>query len=139
MRKVWSSKFRFVSKSLVTEGTEIFGLIDAVLNDESCHGSPACLSPNSLNLQLAAFSDVEERLNDSDFFSDTVPVKQVLVFLCSKMYQNSTIRFHRINQYISQVRRLFQKPNIFCPSPLGSSTLPSILYGRMASNGRSSP
>ena len=97
MRVISFSKFRFVGKSLVTKGTEIFGLVYAVFNDESCHCAPACLSPNSLHLQLAAFSDVEQRLNDSDFLTDTLPIKQVLVFLCSKMYQSTTICFHSIN------------------------------------------
>ena len=78
LNKMWKirlTKSWLVDKALVAESTEIFRLIDSVINDESRHSSPAGLSPYGLYLQVAALADIEQWLNDTDLLTDTLPIK----------------------------------------------------------------
>ena len=137
MRIIGFTEFRVVYKALVAESIEILGIGDSVINDEPRHGSPTGLCPNCLDFQVVPFADIEQGLDNTNLLADSLPVEKVLVFLCGKMYQNTVIAFTESMRM--SVRRLFQKPNIFFPSPLGSSTAPSIRYGRIPSKGRSIP
>ena len=59
VREIQLTKIWIVNKTLIAEGTEIFRLVDSVVNYESRHGSPACLCPYGLYLQFAPLADIE--------------------------------------------------------------------------------
>ena len=88
---VRSSKIRFVCKVLVTESIQILRLVDSILNDESCHSSTTSLGPYCLHLQITPFANIEQWLDNMNFLTDSLPIKQVLVFLCGKMNQNAVV------------------------------------------------
>ena len=85
MRIIGFTKFRVICKALIAERIEIFGIGDTVLDDESCHDPPTGLSPYGLYLQFAPLADIEQWLNNTDFPTDSLPVEEVLVFICSEM------------------------------------------------------
>ena len=99
---IWFSKIRFVCKALITESVQLLRLVYSILYDESCHGSTTSLSPYCLHLQVISLTNTEQWLDNANFFTDLQPIKQVLVFLGSKMYQDAIICFHTVYKYICQ-------------------------------------
>ena len=80
------SKIRFVCKALVTESIQVLQLVDSILNDESCHSFTTSLGPYCLHLQIAPFANKEQWLDDVNFLTDSLPVKQVLCNHCIIKY-----------------------------------------------------
>ena len=102
MRVIGFAQGRIVCKALVAESIEVGRISNAVLDYEPCHGTPAGLSPDSLNLQIVSLADIEQRLDNSNLLADTLPVEKVLEFFCSKMNQNAIISFHGIDENVGQ-------------------------------------
>lgn len=57
MREIRLTKSWLINEALIAEGTDIFWLVNSVLNDESRHSSPTGFSPYGLYLQIAPFAE----------------------------------------------------------------------------------
>ena len=74
-----------------------------IIKDISHHGSTARFSPYSLHLQSAVFlADIKEWLNDLYLLTDSLPIKQMFIFLCRKMDEYTIVSFHTIDENICQ-------------------------------------
>ena len=62
MRKVWLSKSWIVCEAFVAERIQVLWDGNAVLDDESRHGTSACLGPDGLHLQVIPLTDIEQGL-----------------------------------------------------------------------------
>ena len=99
---IWFSKIRLVCKALITESVQILGLVNSIIYDESCHSSTTSLGPYCLHLQVVSLTDIKQRLDNTNSFTDSMPIEQMLVFLGGKMYQDAIICFHTVYKYICQ-------------------------------------
>ena len=98
-----------VFKALVLKMTQIVWYSQLVPDDETGHGTPATLGIDGDDFQFSIFHHQEFRLDNLHFLADTLPVKQMLHFLCSQMNENAVISLDRINQQIGQKGFLMQK------------------------------
>ena len=102
MRKVRLSKSWIVCEAFVAERIQVLWDGNAVLDDESRHGTSACLGPDGLHLQVIPLADIEQGLNNMHFPADALPVEQMLVFFRCEVYQNAVIGLDGFYQYVSQ-------------------------------------
>ena len=88
-----------IFKALILEMTQVFWHSQFVLDDETGHGTPATLGIDGDDFQFSILHHQKFRLDNLHFLADTLPVKQMLHFLCSQMNENAV---DRINQQIGQ-------------------------------------
>ena len=96
------SKGRIVCEAFVVERVQVLWDGDAVLDDEAGHGTPACLCPDGLHLQVIPLTDIEQGLDDAYFPADALPVEQVLVFFRREVYQDAVIGLDSVYQHVGQ-------------------------------------
>ena len=82
--------------------TQVFWHSQLILDDETGHGTPATLGIDGDDFQSSFFHHQKFRLDNLHFLADTLPVEQVLHFLCSQMNEDAVIGLDRINQQVGQ-------------------------------------
>ena len=103
MRKSPFAQLWCVFEPLVAECRQFLGMSNLMGKNESHHCSTASLRPYCLHFQSAVLlADIKERLDDLHLLTDSLPIKQMLVFCRGKMKQNPIIGFYAVYEHIGQ-------------------------------------
>ena len=104
LQVIFRTFFRIQLKPLPRKSLQIFGVFNAVLNDEACHFSSAHLGIYNDCFQLPAFPHLEFGSDDAYFLLHPLPIEQVLHFAACQIDEYASLLLDFRDEIIGQQR-----------------------------------